>query len=90
MRSRFRPMLLCSDIKKAFLQISITYSQRDAPRFHWFSNLGLNRIEVNQSTRLVFGLMQSPFTLEGTFKEHFNNYKSVYPELLGNISSNIR
>ena len=30
-------------------------------------------------------LWQSPFILEGTLKEHFNSYKSVYPELIENI-----
>ena len=33
--------------------------------------------------------MQSPFILEGTLKEHFNNYKSVYPELIENIRNDM-
>ena len=73
-RFRFRPILLCGDIENAFLQIRIRESQRDTLRFQWVSNLDLNRSEVNRFTRLVFGLMQSPFILEGTLKEHFNNY----------------
>ena len=83
-RSRFRPILLCGDIEKAFLQIRIRESQKDALKFHWVSNLDLNRNEVNRFIRLVFGLTQSPFILEETLKEHFNNYKSVYPELIEN------
>ena len=43
-RSRFRPTLLCGDIEKAFMQIRIRESQRDALRFHWVSNFDLNRI----------------------------------------------
>ena len=33
--------------------------------------------------------MQSPFILERTLKEHFNNYKSVYPELIENIRNDM-
>ena len=33
--------------------------------------------------------MQSPLILEGTLKEHFNNYKFVYPELIENIRNDI-
>ena len=72
-RSRFRPILLSGDIEKAFLQIRIRVPQRDALTFHWVSNLDLYRIEVNRFSRLVFGLTQSPFILESTLKEHFNN-----------------
>ena len=53
------------------------------------SNLNLNRIEVNRLTRLVFGLTQSPFILEGTLKDCFNNYKSVYPELIESIRNDM-
>ena len=88
-RSRFRAILLCGEIEKAFIQIRVRESQRDALRFHWVSNLDLNRTEVSCVTLLVFGLTQSPFILEGTLKEHFNNCKSVYPELIENIRNDI-
>ena len=88
-RSRFRPILLSGDIEKAFLQIRIRVPQRDALRFHWVSNLELYRIEVNRFSRLVFGLTQSPFILESTLKEHFNNKKIVYPELIENIRNHM-
>ena len=88
-RSRFRPILPSGDIEKAFLQIRIRVPQRDALRFHWVSNLDLYRIEVNRFSRLVFGLTQSPFILESTLKEHFNNKKIVYPELIENIRNHM-
>ena len=88
-RSRFRPILLCGDTEKAFLQIRIRESQRDPLRFHWVSNLNLNRSEVNRFACLGFGLMQSPFILEGMLKEQFNNYKSVYPELIENTRNDM-
>ena len=34
-RSRFKPILLCGDIKKAFLQIRIRECERNLLRFHW-------------------------------------------------------
>ena len=57
--------------------------------FHWVSYLDLNRIEVNHLIPLVFGLMKSPFTLEGTLKVDIDNKKSVYPELIEKISNDM-
>ena len=71
------------------MQIRIRESQREALRFHWVSNLDLNRIEVNRFTRLVFGLTQSPFILQGTLKERFDNCKSAYPEIIENIKNDM-
>ena len=72
-------------MEKTFLQIKIRELQRNILRFHWVSNFDLNRIEANRLTRLVFGFTQSPIILEDTLKEHFINYKQVYPELIENI-----
>ena len=83
-RSCFRPTLLCGDIEKAFLHIRIRESERerDVLRFHWVKNSDLSAIEINRFTRLVFGLTQSPFILEGTLKEHFQYYINEYPTLI--------
>ena len=81
-RSCFRPILLCRDIEKAFLQIRIRESERDVLRFHWVKNSDPSVIEINRFTRLVFGLTQSPFILEGTLKEHFQYYINEYQPLL--------
>ena len=83
-RSCFRPTLLCGDIEKVFLQIRIRESERerDVLRFHWVKNSDLSAIEINRFTRLVFGLTQSPFILEGTLKEHFQYYINEYPTLI--------
>ena len=85
-RSRFRPILLCGDIEKAFLQIRIRESERDVLRFHWVKNSDPSVIEINRFTRLVFGLTQSPFTLEGALKEHFQYYINKYPTFIEAIS----
>ena len=67
-RSRFRPILLCEDIEKAFIQIRIRESEGDVIRSNWVKSSDTSVIEMNIFTRLVFGLTQSPFMLEG---EHF-------------------
>ena len=50
-------------------------------------NLDMNGTEINRFTRLVFGLTKSLFMLEGNLKVHINNYKSVSPELIENLSN---
>ena len=49
-RSRFRPILLCGDIEKAFLQIRIRKSERDLLRFHWVKSSDPGVIEINRLT----------------------------------------
>ena len=70
-KSRFRPISLCGDIEKAFLQIHIRESERDVLRFQWVNSLESKNIKILRFTRFVFGLTQSPFILEGTLKKHF-------------------
>ena len=88
-RSRFRPILLCGDIEKAFLQILIRKSERDVLRFHWFNSLESKIIKILRFTMLVFGLAQSPFILEGTLKKHFENYRDSFKKLIKIIENDI-
>ena len=88
-RSRMRPILLCGDIQKAFWQIRIREFERNALRFHWIKNLDPNIVEINRFCRLLFGLTQSPFILEGTIKQHFENYENEYPIVIENIQDDM-
>ena len=88
-RSRFKPILLCGDIEKAFLQIRIRKCERNVLRFHWVKDCDRNHVEINRFTRLVFGLTQSPFILEATLKAHFHNYLMNYPKVIENISDDM-
>ena len=81
-RSRFRPILLCGDIEKVFLQIHIRESKRDVLHLHRVNSLESKIIKILRFTRLVFGLTQSPFIMEGTLKKHFENYKNNFKELI--------
>ena len=70
-RTRFRSVVLCADIEKAFLEIRIKEKERESLKFYWVENLTNNTMQILRFTRLVFGLNQSPFILEGTLKTHF-------------------
>ena len=88
-RSRFRPILLCADIEKAFLQVRIRESERDVLRFHWVDSLESKNLEILRFTRLVFGLTQSPFILEGTLMKHFENYRDSFEKLIKIIENDM-
>ena len=75
-------LLLCEDIEKAFLLIRIGESERDILLFHWVDSLESKNIEILRFTRLVFGLTQSPFILDGTLKKQFENYRDSCKELI--------
>ena len=77
-RLRFKPIFLCGDIEKAFLQIHIQECERDVLRFHWVDSLESKIIEILRFTRLVFSLAHSSFILEGTLKKHFENYRDGF------------
>ena len=84
-RTTFRLVILCADIEKAFLQIRIKEKERESLKFHWIENLTNNTIQFLRFTRLIFGLNQSLFILEGTLKAHFERYESIYLELIRKI-----
>ena len=62
-RSRFYPVLLTGDLKKAFLQIRIKEKERDTLRFHW---------KPNRLTRALFGMTYLPSLLGGVINQHLN------------------
>ena len=47
-------------------------------RFHWIKERDPNQIEILRITRLVFGLVQSPFIFGGTLQEHLETYIEKY------------
>ena len=80
LRSRVAPVLLCGDMKQAFLQIRVREEDRDSLRFHWLKDKNPRNIEVLRFTRPIFGLVQSPFILNGTLKVHLTSSKEEFPE----------
>ena len=78
-RPRFKPVALCVDLQKAFLQMRIKAEDCDALRFHWNKKRDPRQIGILRFTRLAFGLVQSPFILVGTLQEHLETYIEKYP-----------
>ncbi|XP_058951747.2 uncharacterized protein [Pocillopora verrucosa] len=73
------PVILAGDIRKAFLQIRIHESERDALRFLWRADAH-SEIEIYRLTRVLFGLAPSPFLLGGVLEYHLNSWAKKYPE----------
>ena len=87
-RSRFYPVLLTSDIEKAFLQVRIKAEERDALRFLWQSP-GSDDATVYRFTRALFGLTCSPFLLGEVLNEHLGHWETKYPEVVKEIRDNL-
>ena len=92
---RFRLYLIAvlADIEKAFLQIGVQEQDRNVMRFLWYADpTRPEKVEGNLSTyrfcRVPFGLICSPFLLEGTLRFHLGSYDStVVKAISGNIYS---
>ena len=78
-------MILCTDIEKAFLQTRIKEKVWESLKFHWTENQTNNTIQILRFSRLVCGLNQSSFILEGTLKTHFERNESIYLGLIRKI-----
>ncbi|XP_015914496.1 uncharacterized protein [Parasteatoda tepidariorum] len=84
MRFRTERIGVVSDIRKAFLQIGLTETDRNYLRFLWLSDTGL---KIYRHCRVVFGVTCRPFLLSSTIKYLLRNVlkeireqKSTYPE----------
>ena len=60
---RFHSIAFAADMRKAFLQVRIRESDRDALRFHWLRDLNSSELTTLKFTRALFGLAPSPFLL---------------------------
>ena len=84
---RFRPgtITITADIKQAFLQILVDKNDQEFFRFLWYDEVFSDdpNIIVYQFTRVIFGLISSPFLLNGTLKLHFT--KLLFKDLYGSF-----
>ena len=69
---------MVSDIKQAFLQISMDENDRDYLRMVWFDNvLSTNpTMKLLRFTRMVVGLTSRPFVVNGTIKINLKMFLS--------------
>ena len=72
-----KPVASCADLRKAFLQIRIRKCERNILRFHWIKNQNVSDTEILRFTRLVFGLIQSPYILEAILQSHLSIYEKT-------------
>ena len=79
-RNRMKPVALCADLRKAFVQIRIRECEKDNLKFHWIKNQNVSDTEILRFTRLVFGLIQSPFILKAILQSHLSKYEKTYPK----------
>nr|XP_042900431.1 uncharacterized protein LOC122269777 [Parasteatoda tepidariorum] len=66
-----------SDIRKAFLQISVSSSDRDFLHFLWWEDFEKRKIKIYKHCRVVFGLTSSPFLLMATIYHHLDKMKET-------------
>ena len=85
-RTHFKPVALCADLKQKFFQVRIQQAYQDAD---WIKDKALSQIEVLRFTRAFFSFIQSPFLLGGTLKQHQESLKAKYPREVENIMKSL-
>lgn len=77
-RERMHPVAVTGDLQKAFLQVRIRESERDALRFHWREDEH-SELRILRFTRALFGLGPSPFLLGGVIETHLKLWEQHNP-----------
>ena len=88
-RNRMKPVALAGDLKQAFLQVRIRPEDRDVLRFHWFKHKNTSEIDVLRFTCALFGLVQSPFLLGATLKQHLESLRERHPNEVEEITKSL-
>nr|CAD2175811.1 unnamed protein product [Meloidogyne enterolobii] len=88
LRFRIPPIVIITDVMKAFLQISVHPSHRDSTRFIWLKSieepLTNNNLQIYRFTRVPFGLCCSPFLLGATILHHLSQHPSALSDEISN------
>ncbi|TKR73920.1 hypothetical protein L596_021165 [Steinernema carpocapsae] len=78
LRFRFGKNAIIADVEKAFLQVVIDQSDRDATRFLWLKDVRKppsdNNIRILRFRRVLFGVNASPFILGQTIVHHLDHF----------------
>ena len=87
LRFRCNAVALISDIEKAFLQVGLQDTERDATRFVWLAvpnkpDQISGNIQTYRFTRLPFGIISSPFLLANTIAFHLNREGTETAQLI--------
>ena len=82
------PVVVSDDIQKAFLQVRVRESERDALRFHWRSEED-SQLETWRFTRVLVGLAPSPFLLACLIEQHLNSWEERYPDIVAELRKSL-
>ncbi|XP_055950987.1 uncharacterized protein LOC129985100 [Argiope bruennichi] len=85
-RFRLGAFGIIADIKKAFLQISISDKDREYLRFLWFESGDPDKLKIYRHKRVVFGINASPFLLGATILYHLDHV----PEHLQGVAKKLK
>ncbi|XP_075529865.1 uncharacterized protein LOC142563199 [Dermacentor variabilis] len=93
-RFRVHNVAIMSDIEKAFLQIELAESERDAVRFLWYQSTpgqsdALPPIKEYRMRRVPFGVTCSPFLLAATLSHHLKTVQEKFPRTAKILSDNL-
>lgn len=92
-RFRLHEIAYMADIKKAFLQISLSERDRDAVRFLWIKGSSSEKMDEKprklRMTRVVFGTSPSPFLLAATIRKHLRNYESENSQVAESLKTSL-
>ena len=67
-------------MRKAFLQILLRETDRDAQRILWYDSLDTQNVLEYRFTRAIFGATSSPYILGATIEAHLEKFKKTYPQ----------
>ena len=83
---RVSPIIVISDIEKAFLQVGLQTHERDVTRFLWFeddTSISLkDNVKVYRFKRVNFGVISSPFLLAAAINHHLSQERTEFAENL--------
>ena len=87
LRFRLHRVALIGDLEKAFLNVEVDPEQRNLLRFLWINDISSSNPEVIifRFTRLVFGLVCSPFILNVTLRNHLSKYENIDPDFVNTV-----
>ena len=89
LRFRLQRVALIGDLEKAFLNIGIKPEERDLMRFLWVDDIKSENPQLIalRFSRLVFGLIGSPFVLNATLRHHMEQYRDIEPEIVDHVQN---
>ena len=87
LRFRAHDIALTADIEKAYLQISVTESERDYLRFLWFDNIYKENPDIikYRFCRVIFNATCSQFLINATNKKHMLKFIHVDHEFVEKV-----